>query len=214
MAEILDIYDEMMNRVGEMERAETGRHDVWTRFTHCWVVCTAGRGSVVFQKRSPHIERFPGLLTATAGGALGLGETEKDAPRETREELNIDITLDDMVYLGRRIDLQMQAPDKKTKAFVDVFFYPSPKPVEEYRPNVEEVYGLLAVDIAEGIDFFSGKTDSALFRGIEYDEAAKAWHPCESRLTRADFMYRFDNYYLKILIMAERLMQKKAPLTV
>ncbi|MBZ0275880.1 MAG: NUDIX domain-containing protein, partial [Anaerolineae bacterium] len=96
MTEILDIYDEQLNKIGTKERGAIHRDGDWHKVFHCWVAYRdeSGRDFVVLQRRGPDTEVFPNLLDISAAGHYQAGETVRDGVREVREELGITVQFD------------------------------------------------------------------------------------------------------------------------
>lgn len=61
----------------------------------------AGELEILWQKRSDTVSRWPGKFDSAAGGHINLGESLIDAAiRESREEIGVEITKDDLNYIG------------------------------------------------------------------------------------------------------------------
>ena len=63
MAELFDIYDENLQKIGTKPRHEVHRDGDWHRVFHCWVIYrdTDGKDWVVLQKRGPNSRYLPAL---------------------------------------------------------------------------------------------------------------------------------------------------------
>lgn len=206
--EIIDIYDAAFNHKGTMERKETYKHPVWSHASHTWIFNPETR-TVILQKRSPNLSMYPNTFFVSAGGAYGEGEELHHATREVEEELNIDIDFKDMTHLGRRMSALTLPSGDISRAFTDLFFYQSEKPVTDYIPDHNEVHGLYEAPIAELEQLFAGQTDQVQPTGILYDAETKTWQNDTCTATTDAFFPQFDDYYLKIMIMGERYLQNK-----
>ena len=62
-----------------------------------------GEIELLWQRRSESIDRYPGDYDISAGGHVNLGESVAEAAvRETREELGVDISLDELSFVTMR----------------------------------------------------------------------------------------------------------------
>ncbi|MDR1027235.1 MAG: NUDIX domain-containing protein [Rickettsiales bacterium] len=98
-AEFIDIFDEHWNPTGEiLEKNEAERQKKWHRAAHIWIVNS--NGEVLLQLRSPNKKSSPNWWDISAAGHVRAGESVIDAGiRETREELGITITGDELTQI-------------------------------------------------------------------------------------------------------------------
>jgi O-acetyl-ADP-ribose deacetylase (regulator of RNase III)/isopentenyldiphosphate isomerase len=84
---------------GPKSKDEVHRDGDWHVASHIWLVTSDGR--VLLQRRSVLKENWPGRWDVSAAGHVSAGETPIDAAvRETREELGLDITAEELVHIG------------------------------------------------------------------------------------------------------------------
>jgi len=192
-------------KTGEViARDEAHRTGAWHGAFHCLIISSRdGRGQALFQKRSAQKKIAPDKFDVSVGGHYAAGEDAKIAgPREIREELGIDVRFTDLLPLGRRVFVYCFDPGVREYEFQDVFML-----VLDIRPDAftlqkEEVDGVLEMDLAEGIGLFSG--NRAIAECILYRSGA----PGERvRVSADDFVPCIDNYYLKLLLLAQRYMK-------
>ncbi len=213
MGENIDIYDANLKHLGVMDRLEAHRNACWHKTFHCWVVTGKG-GAVLFQLRSPEMANFPNLLDVSAAGHLEAGETLEEGIREVSEELGIPLPMNALHQLGYRVEVADQKNGQKNREYQAVYMANVDLPLTEYQPQVEEVSGLLWLDVQDGIGLFSGVKKKATMRGIRYDSDKKRWEPATRAVTSRDFLPRIQQYYLTICIMAERLAENRSPLSI
>ena len=198
MTELLDIYDENGNHLGIKERRAVHLDGDWHRVFHCWVVYRDqdGVGHVVAQKRSSLKDTAPNLIYVTAAGHYLAGETIKDGIREIEEELGIGASFDDLISVGRRVDIARhgQLIDHEIS---DVFLLVHNRPIQEYKLQVEEVAGIVSFRVDEGIELFAGE------RSTLTAEAVGLGRP-RIELQPSDFVPRVDAYVYKILLLVRR----------
>lgn len=87
MEEMIDIFDEDMNKIGEMEKVEAHDKHQWHKNAHIWV--TDGK-NVLIQKRTAGKRIFPNRWDISAAGHFCVGDTPFEcAVREWVEELGL-----------------------------------------------------------------------------------------------------------------------------
>lgn len=213
MSESIDIYDANLDHLGTMDRIEAHRSGQWHRTFHCWVV--SGEGALLFQKRSDTMRNFPGLLDVSAAGHLDAGESVEDGLREVKEELGIDVSIEDLTYLGDRVEVADQANGQRNREYQAVYLGVTDLPLGSFEPEKEEIAALVWLPLREGMQLFTGETDSLDLEGysFEYSEDG-AWEPFTLPVTRESFLPRIQRYYLTSLIMAERAVSGAGPLAI
>jgi isopentenyldiphosphate isomerase len=202
LTEKFDILDCTGRKTGEViARDEAHRTGVWHGAFHCLIISSRdGRGRALFQKRAAQKKIAPNKFDVSVGGHYAAGEDAKIAgPREIREELGLDVRFTDLLPLGRRVFVYCFTPGVVEYEFQDVFML-----VRDIRPDTfvlqkEEVDGVLEMDIAQGVGLFSGEVrtiECSLYRNSASIErvavSAEEFVPCH------------DNYYLKLLLLAQR----------
>jgi isopentenyldiphosphate isomerase len=212
MTETIDIYDANLVPLGVMERGEAHRSAQWHQTFHCWVVTGPTQelpsGGLLFQGRSTTATNYPGMLDVSAAGHLIAGETIMDGLREVREELGISLDASATIPLGRRVEVADQANGQKNREYQSVFLARIDRPLSDYRPDPGEVASLYWLGIDEGLSLFGDSTSSATrLLGYSYENTQSQWLPSERMAVVGDFLPRIQQYYLTVLIMAERLLQ-------
>ncbi len=210
--ETFDILDGTGRKTGEViSRDEAHRTGVWHGAFHCLIISSQdGRGQALFQKRSAQKKIAPNKFDVSVGGHYAAGEDAKAAgPREIREELGLDVRFTDLLPLGRRVFVYCFTPGVIEYEFQDVFML-----VRDIRPDAfvlqkGEVDGVLKMDLTQGVGLFSG--ERSLAECLLYSSGA----PGERVLASADdFVPCIDNYYLKLLLLAQRYMNGERQLLV
>lgn len=198
MTELLDIYDDNLVRVGVKEREAVHQDGNWHRVFHCWVIGrdAHGRDRIVVQRRAAGKDTFPNLLDVSAAGHYLAGETIRDGVREVREELGIAAPFEHMIPVGLKIHTAQYA-GKIDREFSDVFFLVMPVDLALFDYQREEVAGLAAFNIDDGIALMAGERE-----WIEAD--ALGLGAAVIRIRREDFVPRADGYVLKVLLTAQR----------
>jgi isopentenyldiphosphate isomerase len=198
VTELLDIYDEDLKWLGTKERGAVHRDGDWHKVFHCWVAYrdADGKDYLVVQRRGPDTAVFPNYLDITAAGHYQAGETVRDGIREVREELGIDVDFDHLIPLGVHISVG-RFNGIVDRQFADVFLYIYDQDIADYHYQVEEVAGLVALPVDEGLAMFAGEREQMTVRAVGV-------HSGEIAITLADFIATPDSYTYKMLILAKR----------
>lgn len=214
MAENIDIYDANLSPIGVKERAQAHRDGDWHRTFHLWLTSSRHGGSLLLQLRSPTAKNFPNLLDITAAGHLLSGETPEMGIREATEELGISISPDEMTFLGYRVEVADQQNGQRNREYQAVYLAEEALPLENFNPDPNEVYGVLELKISDGFALFTGSVDVAVTQALIFDPATKKWSLKPEEISRERFLPRIQNYYLTMLIMAERHLTKSGPIAI
>ena len=99
--ELIDIFDRNWNPTGEiLEKNEAERQGKWHRAAHIWIVNP--RGELLLQLRGPDKKLYPNMWDISAAGHVRAGESVIEGGiREMREELGINITADQLIYITK-----------------------------------------------------------------------------------------------------------------
>ena len=207
MSEIIDIYDDNMVKIGTMDRKEAHAKGHWHKAFHCWIVYrdSSGTDFMVVQRRGPDKAVFPNALDITAAGHYESGESIQDGIREVKEELGIDVSYDDLVYLGIKFDVA-KVGDIVNREFDDVFLLAFNKDIAEYQFREEEVSGLTVFDIDEALQMYAGEKETIQARAIMAVKTSDGYTKNEEiiEISPQDFIPRTDPYVHKMLILGKR----------
>lgn len=127
----LSIVNEAGEIIGETTRTEIHAQGLLHQEIHVWFYLP--NGELLFQRRSKDAETAPGLLDATVGGHVEIGETyEEAALHEVEEETGVSVTLTDLTFLGMRITRRSDSTGKINNARRQSFAY-------RYNGKVEDL---------------------------------------------------------------------------
>lgn len=99
---LVDIVDENDNIVGKCNRNEVHSRNLIHRTVHVFIINS--QGDILLQQRSGNL-KLPYSWTCSASGHVDSGETyEENAIKETKEELGIDLELEDIGTIEVRTD--------------------------------------------------------------------------------------------------------------
>lgn len=203
--ELVDVYDEALNKIGVVTRNEAHRKGYWHLNLHCWIVTKRKGGAVIFQVRSEDKPTFAGLLDSTVGGHYKAGEQLEDVAREIEEEIGLAPDVKKLVPLGSRVDVAGYAGLSK-REIAEVFFIRDDRPIRDYKVDPLEVRALVEVRIWDGLRLFSGRSKKIKAAGVEWDRAKRATE-VTMEVTKGSFVPKMDSYYMTLFIMAMRLLK-------
>ncbi|MBP2320322.1 isopentenyldiphosphate isomerase [Kibdelosporangium banguiense] len=211
MAENIDIYDANLAHLGVMERVQAHLTGQWHRAFHCWVVSADGK--VLLQKRSPSSAGYPSLLDVSAAGHLEAGESVLAGAREITEELGIPVAVEELHFLGERVEVADLTNGHLNREFQSVHLLRCDVPLSGYQADPGEVVGLVWLPITDGYQLFDGSVRELTLSGYRFS-ADGAWEPFDMAVTTESFVPRIQRYYVTALIMAERLLAGIGPLAI
>ncbi len=204
--EWVDAFDENFNRLGAMTREVAHAQGAWHQAVHCWIVNRHSEPSLLFQLRSPRTNFFPNRFDITAAGHVSAGETKTAVLREMEEELRERPVYEELVDLGVKIDVG-RCGEIVNREFAHVFMWARSKPVVEYSPDPTEVAGLYEIPLREGARLFAGETQMVDAAGMVWVPESSDWRQDRRRVSAEDFVPRIDQYYLRVFVLAERLLR-------
>ena len=104
MSELLDIFNDKFELIGQATRDDVHREGYWHQTFHCWIITHHDNNNyVLVQKRAAQKRTEPNKLDISAAGHLLAGETKENGIREVQEELGITASFSKMTDLGVRI---------------------------------------------------------------------------------------------------------------
>jgi isopentenyldiphosphate isomerase len=211
--EYIDIFDCNYNPKGTEEKNAAHKKGLWHQAFHCWII--RPNGKMLLQVRGKDKSTYPNLLDISAAGHLSAGEKITDGIREIKEEIGIDVNPNNLIYLG----YYKQAEDIPTKdgicynrEFDHVFFLKDKTPLKQYKLQKEEVDGIFEIDIKQALPLFNKEVNAVEINGLARKNDILI--PETKTVTLADFVPNPVKHYIKIFIMAERLLEGKKYLAV
>lgn len=211
--EIIDIFDCNYNHTGTAEKDEAHRKGLWHQTFHCWIVRPDNK--IVLQLRSKGKENHPDRLDISVAGHISEGETvEGGGLRELSEELSLKADSSKLKSLGY-FQVVSNVPSKKITPYIDTefcntFLYIDETPLREYTMQPDEVDAVFEIDIQEGLKLFSEEINQVEICGIERETGNEIIRTVSFK----DFVPHPKSLWLKIFIMAERLLEGKKYLAV
>jgi isopentenyldiphosphate isomerase len=200
--ELFDVLDCTGRKTGKtIPRDEAHRAGTWHGAFHCLIIYQRdGRNYALFQLRAAQKLIAPGKFDVSVGGHYTTGENAEIAgPREMKEELGFEVKFDKLLPLGRRVFVYCFSPGVTEYEFQDVFLLPATEEPKSMVLQADEVAAVLEMDVDAGIKLFSGELKRAEGRLFKTEMKAERAH-----VSTEDFVPCLDNYYLKLLQLAQR----------
>ena len=96
MEEILDIFNDKLEIIGQDTRKNVHRKGVLHQVVHCWAIEDAKDGRFVYMQQRAEFKDFPLLFDITVGGHIDSGENIENAMiREIKEEIGLDLKIEE-----------------------------------------------------------------------------------------------------------------------
>ena len=173
--------DEIWQEFGKNgERLSTGRAaelgnpkldaSAFVATANTWLFRRGEQGvEVLFQKRSPYVDRNAGLWDRSAGGHVNFGEKVVDAAvRELSEEIGVSVSDDEMSLVSAQVS-------NFSNMFVNVFVCDFTGKAEEFRFDDKEVSEVRWVPLAEMDDFIARFAKPPVQEDTESLSLVKKW---------------------------------------
>ncbi len=209
MEELLDIYDGTGKSLGfSKPKSEVHLNGFWHKSFHCWILNKnhLDEDCILLQKRSSNKKSWPDKYDISAAGHYTSGEGIEGGLREIKEELGVNISQENLIPLGIRVCIEEFDPKAKNHEFQDIFFLEENRKLEDYKMALNEVSGLVSIPILKGIQLFAGQIPVINAQGYILNENGIV-EKREFNITINDFIPTLDNYYFKILILANRFLK-------
>jgi 8-oxo-dGTP pyrophosphatase MutT (NUDIX family) len=154
---------------------------------NCWLV---RGGNIIFQRRSSRLLDNPGKLYTTASGHISAGESVEDAfRREMREELGADIANPIKMEEGKWTGdfKKTDGSEFHDRVFYNFFFAVDTRPLDAFRPQPEELDGLVEIDMKDTLRLFADEIESLPAKGY-LQNGDGAFELRDLRLSKDDFL--------------------------
>ena len=198
MAEMLDVFDAHMRPIGVLSREETHRLGHWHQTFHCWVVHRLAAGNfLLLQKRHESKDTHPGKFDTSCAGHLESGETPLDGVREIREELGVEVDVDQLHKVGIHA-FSDDLGEILDREFCHVFVWiREGLDLREYRPALDEVSGLYLIGVGDMRRLCGREIDKVAVGGFAIQRGDKRVE--ELRQIRMGDLARDDPAYFNLL---------------
>jgi len=196
--ELLNIFDEEGNHIGSAIRQEVHKLGHWHETFHCWFISKDNeKDYIYFQKRSDSKKDYPNLLDITAAGHILAHEMIEDGVREVKEELGIDVSINELIPLGV-IKYSVIQEDLIDKELSNVFLYKSQKGFEDFNLQTEEVSGIVRAEFGSFCEFWLGERKNLFIEGFELNNIGERVS-IRKIVDKSSFVQHELAYYEKVL---------------
>ncbi len=181
--------------IGEADRSAVHAQGSWHQVFHCLVLRPSNR-SIVLQRRAATKAAFPNQLDLSVTGHLAAGETPLDGLREFEEELGVPLDPDRLISLGTRL-LADDNGEGQNRERVNVFFVLDDRPIQDYRPPLDEVAGLVDISAADLLQILQDPAYEVSVPSTATDSGAES-------IRQSDLVEGTDGYWVVLAVMAQR----------
>lgn len=208
--DILDPYTGFTTGITE-NRYDTHKNGKWHGCFNVWFINNTSRPVIYVQQRSMDKDMSGGFLDVTVGGHYSQGEKISDGLREIREELNIDLNFDELIYLGKRINMYKEN-NKINNEIVDVFLHETQKKITDILFDHTEVSALYEIPVQEMFKIYSDNSYSYEAFGMKVH--GDGYLQCSKLISKKEFIPSLDCYPYKVAIQTERYFEGKPNLAI
>lgn len=194
--EHFDLYDVEGRGLGRAKaRGEVHRDGDWHRSTHIWVFTSNAR--LLFQRRAPDKDTWPGRFDSAIGGHYRAGEdAAAGIAREAREELGIEVAMDELILLGLR-RIESLEPGIIDRELQDIYLLRRDLPLTAYIPDPIEIDGLALLDAQEAARLHAGMVSA-----IEAEVLPRTSAAPERRIITSGDIIPNRGHYLELIARA------------
>lgn len=201
--ELLKIFDDESNHIGEATREEVHRIGFWHEVFHCWFVSQEeDRQYIYLQLRSSKKKDYPNLYDITAAGHILANESVHDGIREVEEELGIKVTKEELISLGL-LKYNVTKGAFIDKEIANVFLHIGNVSMDDFNLQKEEVSGIVKADFADFIQLWFYEIDEINIKGIEVDNNENIVI-IEKYIKRNDFVPHETSFYQEVIQLIKR----------
>ena len=194
MVEMLTVVDINRNQLGVKSREAVHRDGDWHETFQCWFIEQIENTYYIYvQKRSANKKDYPSMYDITAAGHLLVDETVEDGVREIKEELGIDVSLDELTFL-QAIPNTITLPDLVDNEISLVYLYEVKKPIR-FSFLDEEVEAVMRVKLRDFEKLVFGEVDQVFCQKHEDGEI----NGCCITISKSQMVPHEMNYFKKVM---------------
>ena len=201
--EIINIYDEHENLIGTSTKKEAHQKGLWHQVFGCLFINSKKNTVYLQYKNNTHNDiSNANKIDISVGGHLTSNETIKDGIREIKEESNLDINYNELIYVGKRIINKYINENYIIREFSYLHILDKELNIKELKSVDDEVLYFIEFDIDELISFLSNKTNT--IKGKTPNG--------ETTYSIKDFIEGYindDQLYINYLLLAKRIINKE-----
>ena len=146
-SELVDIYGDDGRPRGVKPRDSVHLDGNWHRTFHC-LILSGEKDALGFtlQRRSRQIAEYPGLIDVSVAGHLVAGEDMRDAVREIREEVGVDVAFEVLEPLGCYPLVVREGPIW-SREWTEIFLLRDDRAPDAFACQPEEVASLVSIRV-------------------------------------------------------------------
>ena len=153
--EQIDYFSEEYQFLGQVSIDEIHRKGLWHQTVAFWLY-NKEKKIVYLQLRGPKNRVGPNTFDASSGGHLSAGETKEDGIRELKEELGVDVNINNCFYLKMYKNI-VHLPHYINNEFCHIYFVKTDKLLADFVLEEGEVLNLFEFPIEKTDSFLSGE---------------------------------------------------------
>ena len=191
---MLMTVDKNRNPLYVKSREEVHRDGDWHETFQCWFIEQVENTYYIYvQKRNVNKKDFPSMYDITAAGHLLVGETVEDGVREIKEELGIDVSLDELTFL-QAIPNSITLPNLIDNEISLVYLYEVKKPIR-FSFLDEEVEAVMRVKLSDFEKLVFGEVNQVFCQKHEDGEI----NGCCITISKSQMVPHEMNYFKKVM---------------
>lgn len=201
--EIINIYDENHKLIGKSTKKEAHEKGLWHEVFSCLFINSKNNKVYLQYKNNKHNDLSSyNKIDISVGGHLNSKESIIDGIREIKEESNIDVNYNNLIYIGERIINKYINDNYIIREFSFLHIYDNEFKLNELKSIDDEVLYFIEFDIDELIDFLRNPSKS--IKGLS-KEGYKYYN-------KNDFIKGYledDELYLNYLLISKKIINKE-----
>lgn len=155
--ELQDVYNDKKQKQDIIKTRDNFNNDEFSMSTFIWIVNDSDM--LLMQKRTDKDDNKPGTWNAGVGGSVETGEDSLEAAvRELKEELNIEIIKDKLIYVGT---------ERRKRKFFEYYFLDLD--IEKIEFNKEEVQDIKWITFDEYKNTISNAVNFQMLKNFYFD---------------------------------------------
>jgi isopentenyldiphosphate isomerase len=171
MVERINIFDSNHQLIGTATKKEAHEKGLYHEVFGCVLIDSTKNTIYLQYKNSSHNDLSSvDKIDISVGGHLKSDETKEDGVREIKEEANIDVRYEDLIFLEERKIDKFINDNYIIREFDYLYLYDNHFDLKELKSNDDEVKYYIEFDINELEDFLNNKTDKIVGKTINGEE--------------------------------------------
>ncbi|EOL44279.1 NUDIX hydrolase [Enterococcus caccae] len=203
--EVLKIFDHNYQQISTATRQVIHSQGFWHETFHCWFYTIKEHELIVyFQKRASQKKDFPNQLDITAAGHLLAEETVIDGFREVKEELGIDVSIDQAQFLGV-FPVEIALENFIDNEFTNVYLVDQELLLGDFYLQEEEVSCIFSVPLSTLKELFENPSAEAILKGVTQKNGQQ--EIIEEYFSKKDFCANAQSYYDRLIESFEKILE-------